>query len=38
MIERISYRGWDNAYKLANGEVELLQARISRKNLRLNWR
>ena len=24
MIERISYRGWDNAYKLANGEVELV--------------
>src|SRR5579864_1650225 len=24
MLERISYRGWDNAYKLSNGIVELV--------------
>src|ERR1035441_282917 len=24
MFERFSYRGWSNAYKLANGEVELV--------------
>ena len=24
MVERFSYRGWNNAYKLSNGSVELI--------------
>jgi hypothetical protein len=29
MLERFSYRGWQNAYKVSNGVVELTRPRMS---------